>query len=180
VYLFLNRIALRSSKFGVGHCVVVVAATMAEESREEIVKNVYGDLQVPAALLPSDPASARSFLQRVLSDANRGVWVDIPFSSDYASVLPVAAELGFTAHHAYKGVLTLQAWCRPRERNPTPPYGHHAVGAAALVVNADGAVLGIRERFDRTGLWHTPGGHTDEREDFITAAVREAREETGA
>jgi len=130
-------------------------------------------------LVPTDPDGARAYLQRVCAAARRGVWLCLPCNDAYADVLPVALRLGFTAHHCYKGELTLQLWTRADATNPTPPYGHHAVGASAIVVNSDGAVLGIKERFDRSGAWFVPGGHTDEGEDLVTTAVREAREETG-
>jgi len=46
-------------------------------------------------------------------------------------------------------------------------------------VNAAGMVLGTRERFDTSGKWRGPGGHTDKDESWMDTAVREAFEESG-
>ncbi len=48
-----------------------------------------------------------------------------------------------------------------------------------MVVDARGRILGIREKFDRSQRFTTPGGHVDEGEGCVAAAVREAHEEAG-
>lgn len=55
------------------------------------------------------------------------------------------------------------------------------VGARLLLLDADGRVLLIHERFDDDGHthWLTPGGGVEGEEDLRVAAVREAYEETG-
>lgn len=55
------------------------------------------------------------------------------------------------------------------------------VGARLLLLDADGRVLLIHERYDDDGNthWLTPGGGVEGDEDLRVAAVREAFEETG-
>lgn len=144
------------------------------------VKNAYGDLQVIGSI-PGDPAEFDAAIGRLFAnpECNRGVWMDLPFNEATGqSLIPIAAKRGFAVHHAYKGVLTLQAW-RRQEPNPTPPYSHYSVGCGAIVVNRVEQILGIAEKYDPTGKLYPPGGHLDENEDWLSAAVREAREETG-
>jgi 8-oxo-dGTP pyrophosphatase MutT (NUDIX family) len=58
-------------------------------------------------------------------------------------------------------------------------YARTSIGCGCIVVNAAGEVLAIRERYDSSGRLHLPGGHLDEAEDWVSAGVREAYEETG-
>jgi ADP-ribose pyrophosphatase YjhB (NUDIX family) len=108
------------------------------------------------------------------------VWLRLPFT-DCAALLPALARRGFLPHHAERGGahLVLQAWLPRAAPNPTPPHAHVDVGCGALVVNARGQLLGIRERYDEEQRWGVPGGHLDPGEDWLTCAAREAREETG-
>jgi 8-oxo-dGTP diphosphatase len=52
-------------------------------------------------------------------------------------------------------------------------------GAAAIVFDADGRVLVVKENYDRH-RWSFPGGRVEDGESPEQACVREAREETGA
>lgn len=144
------------------------------------VVNAYGDTQVTGRL-PTDPAAFRSALRPIVAGAERGVWLRVPYDAAHVALLPAAHELGFTAvHHAVDGFITLQAWCKPGGgANPTPTFACTDIGAGAFVVNSRGQLLGIREKYDASGLWHTPGGHVDAGEDVLTAGAREAWEETG-
>jgi 8-oxo-dGTP pyrophosphatase MutT (NUDIX family) len=144
------------------------------------VVNAYGDTQVTGRL-PTDPAAFRAALHPIVAGAGRGVWLRVPYDAAHVALLPAAHELGFTAvHHAVDGFITLQAWCKPGGApNPTPTFACTDIGAGAFVVNSRGQLLGIREKYDTSGLWHTPGGHVDAGEDVLTAGAREAWEETG-
>jgi 8-oxo-dGTP pyrophosphatase MutT (NUDIX family) len=143
--------------------------------------NPYGDLQTsdPTEFAPSSAAFA-SQLGSLLSrpDAQRGVWVRLPWSR--AELLPVLAACGFKPHHWAHGDghLVLHAWRRDGP-NPTPLYSHTDIGCGALVVNAEGYLLGVCERYDSSGRMNPPGGHLDEGEDLLSCAAREAREEAG-
>ena len=57
-------------------------------------------------------------------------------------------------------------------RNPAPTI-------AIYIVDQDCVLLGQRTGEPGAGLWATPSGYIEYNEDFVAAAVREAREETG-
>jgi ADP-ribose pyrophosphatase YjhB (NUDIX family) len=57
-------------------------------------------------------------------------------------------------------------------RNPFPTI-------AVYIVDQERILLGQRTGEPGAGLWATPSGYIEYNEDFISAAVREAREETG-
>lgn len=52
-------------------------------------------------------------------------------------------------------------------------------GVKVLVLDANGAVLLIRNAYGKTGQWVLPGGGVRWREDPARAAIREVREECG-
>lgn len=52
------------------------------------------------------------------------------------------------------------------------------LGAAAVILNADGHVLLVKHTYGRLN-WELPGGHAEADESIIATAVREVREETG-
>jgi len=45
-----------------------------------------------------------------------------------------------------------------------------------FIVNEDAVLLHMHEKYD---MWVPPGGHVELNEDFVEAAIREAKEETG-
>jgi 8-oxo-dGTP pyrophosphatase MutT (NUDIX family) len=149
------------------------------------VPNVYGDLQILGPL-PSDPLHFRTAIDTLFANRNctRGVWLELPIKNFY-HLFPIAIEKGFQVHHSYRGVLTLQAWRKYDPitgnlcPNPTPPYPTVGIGAGAIVINKQGYVLGINEKYDTSNFLFPPGGHVDEGENWVSAAVREAYEETG-
>ena len=57
------------------------------------------------------------------------------------------------------------------------PHGH-ALGAAVVIVNAEGRVLLVHHTYGRRN-WEIPGGVTEPGESVIETALREAREELG-
>ena len=142
----------------------------------ETTSNMYGDLQLQWQSLT--PRAAPPALHAALSATTRGLWLTVPWAPAWAPLLSAALTAGLSLHGARGGVLTLQAW-RAAGANPTPPVGHHACGAVALVVDGAGRLLAVRERTGRAG-WHAPGGHVDAGEDALATAPREAREEAGA
>jgi ADP-ribose pyrophosphatase YjhB (NUDIX family) len=51
---------------------------------------------------------------------------------------------------------------------------------SVFVEREDGKILMVREgKLKCYGLWNQPGGHVEHSEDPVTAAIREARDETG-
>ena len=148
-------------------------------SQPVVIVNSYGDTQIvgDVSALPLDDALA--FLRGVVAAADRGVWLRVPFTEEGVRLIAAAWSLGFTQAHSSRGnVVTLQCWRRAGV-NPTPTDAFTDIGATAIVVDSRGRILGVRERFDRTGRWGLPGGHVDSGEGFSAAAVREVWEEAG-
>ena len=59
-----------------------------------------------------------------------------------------------------------------RFRNPAPAI-------SLLIVTDDQVLLGKRSGEPGQGKWATPSGYIEYEDDFLTAAIREAKEETG-
>ena len=59
-----------------------------------------------------------------------------------------------------------------RFRNPAP-------AVSLLIVHDDQVLLGKRRGEPGKGKWATPSGYVEYEDDFLTTAIREAREETG-
>lgn len=59
-----------------------------------------------------------------------------------------------------------------QHRNPAPSIG-------VLIADGEKVVLGRRCGHPGKGKWALPSGYIDFEEDFLTSAIREAREETG-
>jgi 8-oxo-dGTP diphosphatase len=59
-----------------------------------------------------------------------------------------------------------------QHRNPAPTV-------SILVVDGDRVLLGRRGESPGKGTWSLPSGYIDYEEDFLTAAIRETKEETG-
>jgi 8-oxo-dGTP pyrophosphatase MutT (NUDIX family) len=144
-----------------------------------VCTNAYGDLQLVGDITSVDFSEAAAFIKAYGESARRGAWLQIPFTTEGVRLLAFAQSVGFTlAHSVRDNIITLQCW-RQDGMNPTPAGPITDCGACALVIDSRGRLLCIRERFDKSGKWHCPGGHVDAGEDFVTAAVREAWEETG-
>ena len=58
------------------------------------------------------------------------------------------------------------------------PHIHEKIDYAGdvLIVNRDAVLLRLHDKYD---MWLPPGGHVELDEDFVEAAIREAKEETG-
>ena len=58
------------------------------------------------------------------------------------------------------------------------PHIHEKIDYAGdvLIVNGDAVLLRMHDKYD---MWLPPGGHVELDEDFVEAAIREAKEETG-
>ncbi|CAI8027600.1 Nudix hydrolase 8, partial [Geodia barretti] len=95
-------------------------------------------------------------------EGRRGVWVKIPLTQ--SELVPSAAKLGLQFHHAHCDHLMMTKWLPTSEPNNLPDFAHHYIGVAGFVVNAEGQVLLVQEKWlKRLSLrhWKLPGGHTE-------------------
>lgn len=110
--------------------------------------------------------------------AYAGIWLKLPIARSH--LIPAAVARGFTFHHAESGYVMMTAWLA--ERGATlPPNASHQVGVGALVLNAAGEMLVVKERTGPAAvhdIWKVPTGLVLTGEDVADAAVREVEEET--
>jgi len=143
--------------------------------------NMYGGFTVDESALPPAPEFA-PLLERSLpawrSAGYRAIWLRIP--EQLPDLVPIAVRAGFRYHHAGDGAvmlaLTLDAAA------DLPNHGTHMIGAGGVVLDGDGRLLVVSERYrrDRTQPYYKlPGGALDPGENLREAVIREVREETG-
>lgn len=145
--------------------------------------NPFGGVLTETDSLPEDPEVFRARLSHSL-DAWRGegyrlVWVEIPLS--LASLVPVAAEAGFTYHHS--GETYVMMTLRLEEAAFIPAHASHYIGAGGVVLSEDQELLVVSEKYQRQQpgppRYKLPGGALHEGEHLAEGVVREVLEETG-
>lgn len=144
--------------------------------------NGYGDFEADPEQLPCQgPALARMLpqaLQEWRAAACRLVWLKVPAAK--AALIPVAVEHGFEFHHSQADYLMLI--CILEAGTFVPYYATHYIGAGGVVVDPDGNLLVVSERYRRNRNrphWKLPGGALHPGEHLAEGVVREVREETG-
>ncbi|XP_031553931.1 nudix hydrolase 8-like isoform X1 [Actinia tenebrosa] len=107
----------------------------------------------------------------------RGVWFKIPIKK--SSFVPITVEHGFVFHHCFPSYIVMTKWLPEDEPNKLPTFATCFIGVAGFVVNDEGKLLVVQERFRKSDHWKLPGGMADHKEDIRTAGKREVLEETG-
>ena len=149
----------------------------------EATPNQFGGVVVNPNALPEDAGRFRRRLADAMDDwADAGykvAWLEIPI--DKAALVGVAAEAGFTYHHAAENyaMMTLQI----EKGAYIPPYATHYIGAGGVVISDDRQILVVSERHQirpRIGpSYKLPGGALYQNEHLVEGVVREVLEETG-
>ncbi len=108
----------------------------------------------------------------------RVAWLNIPH--EIVTIVPIAADRGFTFHHAESGyaMMTRQI----EDGAFIPPYATHYIGVGGVVLNSRQELLVVSERYRMGGRgpsYKLPGGALQPGEHLEEAAVREVEEETG-
>jgi 8-oxo-dGTP pyrophosphatase MutT (NUDIX family) len=155
-------------------------------SQEALVHDTYGGITL--YLDKINTSFTADEFSKVLSksldewkqEKKRGIWLHIP--TELASVVPYCAALGFEFQYATKGLLVMTQWL-PDEHSRLPHGPTHQVGVGAIILHpTTGQMLVVQEKMGpaaKRKLWKMPTGLTDPGEDINTAAIREAKEETG-
>eukprot|EP00928_Gymnodinium_smaydae_P084287 TRINITY_DN6754_c2_g1_i1.p1 TRINITY_DN6754_c2_g1~~TRINITY_DN6754_c2_g1_i1.p1 ORF type:complete len:331 (+),score=52.18 TRINITY_DN6754_c2_g1_i1:147-1139(+) len=147
--------------------------------------DLYGGVIVNPERVPKDVAAFRDILTSSLSEwqrqNKRGIWLQV--SIDDSALIPIATkDFGFEFHHAEREYLMLTKWLPVDAPNTLPPNASHTVGVGAIVTDASGRILLVRESSGpaaKLGIWKLPTGLVDAGEELHQAALREVKEETG-
>lgn len=142
----------------------------------------YDGILVEDQGLPDDEATFASMLTHSIeqwtASKRKGIWLKLPLEK--AKFVPIAAELGFSYHHAENRHVMMTRWLSDGE-NRLPANASHQVGVGCIVVH-EGKLLLVQEKsgpLRGTGIWKIPTGLADASEDLGAAAEREIFEETG-
>eukprot|EP01031_Cornospumella_fuschlensis_P031447 gene31447-38012_t len=120
----------------------------------------------------------KSSLEHWRTSQKRGVWLKLPL--DRAKFVPIAADMGFSYHHAEKNYVMMTHWLAESE-DRLPANASHQVGVGCIVMH-EGKLLVVQEKsgpLRGTGVWKIPTGLVDAGEEIADAAMREVLEETG-
>jgi 8-oxo-dGTP pyrophosphatase MutT (NUDIX family) len=139
--------------------------------------NAFNGVIIDPLTLPRHDEPLRAALEGLLVYLQREdkglAWITLPLARSAA--IPLFVEYGFVFHSCLPDSLTLVRQPAPSTFVPFVPT--HILGAGAIVMNAQGEVLVVRER-GRSGF-NLPGGHIDAGERIEDGIVREVLEETG-
>eukprot|EP01065_Artemidia_motanka_P015059 TRINITY_DN18946_c0_g1_i1.p1 TRINITY_DN18946_c0_g1~~TRINITY_DN18946_c0_g1_i1.p1 ORF type:complete len:318 (+),score=89.77 TRINITY_DN18946_c0_g1_i1:101-1054(+) len=146
--------------------------------------DTYGGVVVEKESVPTDVAAFKRCVAASVDAwrkaGRRGVWLKI--DAGQTRLLPEAVDtFGFEIHHAEKGHIVLTKWL-PDTPSSIPHNASHTVGVGAVIRNAKGETLLVKERSGpaaRMNVWKMPTGLVAAGEELHEAAVREVKEETG-
>lgn len=145
-------------------------------------QDMYGGIKCRSSEILALGQEPRDAIQGLLTfwkqSKRRGIWMRV--AREHIHILQPALELGFQMHHAQKEYVQLTAWLAD-EPSPLPHYASSYIGVGGLVVDTQGQVLVVQEKyaFSRRYTWKLPGGLAEPGEDISAAAMREVKEETG-
>jgi 8-oxo-dGTP pyrophosphatase MutT (NUDIX family) len=148
----------------------------------ESTLNSFGGVVIDPKALSALPEEFRHRLSRSLaqwtSEGLKVAWLEIPISM--AALIPIAVEMGFVFHHSTQDYLMLTY--RLAAGAFIPPYATHYIGAGGVVLNGQGELLVVTEKFlrgDRPHYYKLPGGALHAGEHIVDGVIREVLEETG-
>ena len=144
-------------------------------------KNLFGGCVVEPSALPQDPAEFTARLKHSLeiwkAEGVKVVWLAV--SRAQAQLIPLCVAAGFVFHHTAGDTLQMTLTLVPG--STVPPYATHYAGAGGVVIDGDGRLLVVSERYKQVPgrRLKLPGGALLEGEHIAAAVVREVKEETG-
>ncbi|CAH9089403.1 unnamed protein product [Cuscuta europaea] len=145
-------------------------------------EDTYGGVTVDMKeKMDSNPfaTSLTASMQLWKQQGKKGVWLKLPI--ELSDLVDVAKKEGFVYHHAEETYVMMVYWI-PKTPSTLPANASHQVGIGAFVINDEGEILVVQEKYGKfggTGLWKMPTGVVKEGEDISDCAVREVKEETG-
>lgn len=114
-------------------------------------------------------------LQELTGNGNPLAWLFL--TPELSAYIPIAVECGFIFHHA--DTTGLQLVLQIQDHAFIPAYATHYIGAGGVVVDKNGQILVIQERYHTKKHYKLPGGALEPHEHISEGVVREVFEETG-
>lgn len=118
-------------------------------------------------------------ISRWQAEGKKTIWFHV--SRSCSQWLPVLCANAFRFHHVSNDgdVVVMYRWLLEDRPSAVPPYAHTMVGVGGIVLNANGELLVVLQKYGSRELLKLPGGYVEPQENLSDAAIREVEEETG-